>query len=223
MKVVRPRASLARLICFAAMAWAVTTIAMASPPANEATQLVIVNNNRRPAGALEGNILTLTLRAGRGVWHPEGPSGPGLTIEALGETASPLSVPAPMIRVKEGTRIVASVRNDLDAALVVRGLCARDRAPCSPLAVPAGETRVVEFPAGHAWHLSLLGDSDRGAGTVSRNGRRVHCGPAGGRRRRSSARHHRVDQPLAGAARRNHARRRRRAKSSSRCSRESRS
>ncbi len=149
MNVVRPRASLARLICFTAMAWAVTTTAMASPPANEATQLVIVNNNRRPAGALEGDVLTLTLRAGRGVWHPEGPSGPGLTIEALGETAAPLSVPAPMIRVKEGTRIVASVRNDLDASLVVRGLCAREGAPCSPLAVPAGETRVVEFPAGH--------------------------------------------------------------------------
>lgn len=70
MNVVRPRAALARLLCFTAMAGAVTIPAMASPPANEATQLVIVNNNRRPAGALEGNILRLDLRAGRGVWHP---------------------------------------------------------------------------------------------------------------------------------------------------------
>ena len=150
MNTVRRRAALARLIGFSAMAWAVTSSAIASPATSETKQLVIVNDNRRPAGVFEGDVLTLSLRAGRGVWHPEGPSGPGLTIEALGEIASSLSVPAPMIRVKQGTRIVASVRNDLDAALVVRGLCAREGAPCSPLAVPAGETRVVEFPAGHA-------------------------------------------------------------------------
>ena len=98
MKAIRPRVVLARLLCLAAMAWAVTTTATASPPNDEA-QLVSVNNNRRPAGVVENGVLTLSLRAGRGVWHPEGPSGPGLTIEALGEVASPLSVPAPMIRV----------------------------------------------------------------------------------------------------------------------------
>src|SRR6187401_2394097 len=106
MNTVRRRAALARLICFSAMAWAVTLSAIASPATSETKQLVIVNDNRRPAGVFEGDVLTLSLRAGRGVWHPEGPSGPGLTIEALGEIASSLSVPAPMIRVKQGTRIV---------------------------------------------------------------------------------------------------------------------
>lgn len=150
MNAVRPRAALARLICLTVTVWAVTTTATASPLTNKTTQVVVVNDNRRPAGSVEGGVLTLALRAGRGVWRPEGPTGPGLTIEALGETASPLSVPAPMIRVQEGTRIVASIRNDLDAALVVNGLCARDGERCSPLAVPAGETRVLEFPAGRA-------------------------------------------------------------------------
>ena len=146
----RPRATLARLICFATLASAVGTITSASPLASNGTPSIIANDNRRPAGSLEGDVLTLTLRAGRGVWHPEGPAGPGLTIEALGETTSPLSVPAPMIRVQEGTRIVVSIRNDLDAGLTVHGLCARDGAPCPPLAVPARETRLVEFPAGRA-------------------------------------------------------------------------
>ena len=135
MKAVRLRAALARLMCYAAIACAVTVTAIASLPTGD-RQLVTVNNNRRPAGALEGNVLTLTLRAGRGVWHPEGPSGPGLTIEALGETASPLSVPAPMIRVKEGTRIAASVRNDLDAPSL-SAACARVRArPARPWRSP---------------------------------------------------------------------------------------
>ncbi len=155
MNAVRPRA-VARLICFTALACAATTITEASSFTNEGTQSVAINDNRRPAGSLEGDVLTLSLRAGRGVWHPEGPAGSALTIEALGETGAPLIVPAPMIRVKEGTTIVASVRNDLDAALVVRGLCARDGSACAPLSVPAGETRHVEFQAGlpgtyHYW------------------------------------------------------------------------
>lgn len=76
MNTVRPRAALARLICFTVLPWAVTTITTASPLTNDGTQSVVVNDNRRPAGSLEGDILTLTLRAGRGVWHPEGPPVP---------------------------------------------------------------------------------------------------------------------------------------------------
>ena len=134
--------------------------AASGPAPDPAGQIVVPNDNRRAAGKLDRGTLTLTLRAGRGVWRPEGPSGPALSIEALGETASPLTVPAPMIRVDEGTRIVASIRNDLSAALVVHGLCARDGAPCAPVAVPAGETRPVEFDAGrpgtyHYWATSM--------------------------------------------------------------------
>jgi hypothetical protein len=92
--------------------------AMPSPLPDPASAIVVANDNRRPAGTLDRGTLTLTLRAGRGIWRPEGPSGPALSIDALGETSSPLTVPAPMIRVGEGTRIVASIRNDLSAPLV---------------------------------------------------------------------------------------------------------
>src|SRR5215207_10522344 len=157
MTTVRAHAVLACLLGVTALAATVTTTAAAS---DDATVPVVSNDNRRPAGTLENDVLTLTLRAGRGVWHPEGPAGPGLTIEAFGEAESPLTVPAPMIRVKEGTRIVASIANQLDVPLVVHGLCTRDGARCSPLSVPAGDTRAAEFRAGrpgtyHYWATAM--------------------------------------------------------------------
>jgi FtsP/CotA-like multicopper oxidase with cupredoxin domain len=71
-------------------------------------------------------------------------------VEAFGEVSSALSVPAPLIRVVEGTEIVASIRNDLDATLTVNGLCARDGTPCPALRISPAETRDVRFSAGRA-------------------------------------------------------------------------
>jgi len=108
------------------------------------------NDNRSPSGTLDSGTLTLALRAGAGRWQPEGPAGPTLEIEAFGEVGKALTVPAPLIRVAEGTQIVVSVRNDLDASLVVRGLCARDGSPCAPLEVAPHRTREVRFSSGEA-------------------------------------------------------------------------
>ena len=69
-------------------------------------------------------------------------------VEAFGEVGGPLQVPAPLIRVRQGTAIVATVRNDLDRPLQVHGLCARDGSPCLPIAVPPGEAREVRFDTG---------------------------------------------------------------------------
>ena len=91
---------------------------------------VQANDNRVPAGTRAGATLTLNLRAGRGLLHPEGSAGVALDVESFGEVSGPLQVPAPLIRVPEGTEIVASIRNDLDAMLQVHGLCARDGSPC---------------------------------------------------------------------------------------------
>ena len=138
------------VICLTVTAGSFAATAIPSPLPDPASATVVANDNRRAAGTLDRGTLTLTLRAGRGIWRPEGPSGPGLSIEALGETASALTVPAPMIRVEEGTTIVASLRNELDTTLIVHGFCDRDGAPCAALKVPAGETRQAEFTAGRA-------------------------------------------------------------------------
>jgi FtsP/CotA-like multicopper oxidase with cupredoxin domain len=136
------------LVSMVAPAWAEPAPASAATGSHLAT--VEANDNRRPAGALDGGTLRLALRAGVGTWKPEGPDGVALQVEALGEVGRSLTAPAPLIRVVEGTQIVASVRNDLDAVLAVHGLCARDGSACAAVDVPPHETRDVRFASGRA-------------------------------------------------------------------------
>ena len=117
---------------------------------------IATNDNRQPAGTRQGDVLTLELRASRGLWRPEGPDGPALEVEAFGELSGPLQIPSPLIRVPEGTQVVASVRNDLPHPLRVHGLCARDGNACAPLEIAPAAVREVRFAAGrpgtyHYW------------------------------------------------------------------------
>jgi len=84
---------------------------------------VSTNDNRRPAGRLEGDMLNLRLYAGVGSWRPEGPQGAPIEIAAFGEEGADLSIPGPLIRVREGTTVVLTLRNALGSALRVNGLC----------------------------------------------------------------------------------------------------
>src|SRR3954466_11488174 len=121
------------------------TRAAAHPP-----ETVAANDNTRAAGTTANGTTTIRLRAAKGAWQPEGPSGPAVSIEALGEAGSSPSVPGPLIRVPEGTSIVVSIKNDLEAALHVNGLCARDATPCAPVDVQPGAEREVRFNSGRA-------------------------------------------------------------------------
>jgi manganese oxidase len=125
---------------------------------------VSVNDNIHAAGTaarIAGeDVVTVRLRAAAGSWRPEGDGGPALRIEALGEEGKPLMVPAPLLRVVEGTTLVVSVRNDLTSPLRVHGLCARDGGACAPLDVPPGADREVRFASGragthHYWATSM--------------------------------------------------------------------
>ena len=155
------RRSPARLVVVFLLAGAACwpALAMAASPAgvrgggerdDAAPAGVESNDNVRAAGTLEDGTLRLALRAGRGRWKPEGPSGPALEVEAFGEVGRVLTVPAPLIRVVEGTQLVVSIRNDLDTRLAVHGLCARDGSPCEPLEVRPLSTREVRFSSGAA-------------------------------------------------------------------------
>lgn len=120
---------------------------------------IAINDNSQPAGVWHDGVLTLSLRAAVGAWRPEGLDGPALRVEALGEATGSLQVPAPLIRVREGTTVAASVQNELDVPLRVHGLCTRGGDACAPLDVPAGSRRDVRFesgPAGtyHYWATS---------------------------------------------------------------------
>jgi FtsP/CotA-like multicopper oxidase with cupredoxin domain len=134
-------ADVARILLIAS-GW--LSLASAPPPD------VMPNDNRVGAGGIVDGVLTVELRAGIGVWRPEGMGGRAITIEAFGETNGRLTAPAPLIRVPEGTEIAASVRNDLPRLLRIHGLCEPGGAACPPLNVPPGEHRVVRFKSGRA-------------------------------------------------------------------------
>jgi manganese oxidase len=109
-----------------------------------ATGAVSVNDNTRPAGRIDGDVLNVRLYAGVGGWRPEGPQGAPIEIAAFGEEGADLSIPGPLIRVREGTSIVLTLRNALGAALRVNGLCTRPSS-CEPVSVAAGATQEIRF------------------------------------------------------------------------------
>jgi FtsP/CotA-like multicopper oxidase with cupredoxin domain len=129
---------------------------LTAPP----VERIAVNDNTHAAGTVEAGVVAVRLRAAAGTWRPEGDAGPSLRVEALGEAGKPLLVPAPLLRVVEGTTLLVSVRNDLASPLRVHGLCARDGRPCAPLDVPPGADREVRFASGrpgtyHYWATSM--------------------------------------------------------------------
>ena len=157
------RVLLSRLVSVIVAAVAPGTVADASAASlstNAPAEIVRPNDNRHPGGTLADGVLTLRLRASRGTWYPEGPDGPGLSIEAFGEGTASLSVPSPLIRIPEGTRIVASVKNELDSTLAVHGLCSKNGAACAPVVVSPGQSVDLQFDAGragtyHYWATSI--------------------------------------------------------------------
>ena len=127
---------------------AVASVPAAPPP-------VVANDNRTPAGTLVDGMLSLDLRASVGAWRPGSETDPPLTVQAFGHGAAPLSSPAPLIRVPEGTQIDVRIHNQLPDPMRVFGLCDRTAA-CVPIDVPAGETRRLRFASGppgtyHYW------------------------------------------------------------------------
>ena len=109
---------------------------------------IVANDNRKAAGTLADGVLSLRLRAAVGTWQPAGESGPQVRVEAFGELGSPLSVPAPLLRVPQGTEIAASLRNDLPHPLRIHGLCERGGAACRPIEVAPSQTQEIRFKSG---------------------------------------------------------------------------
>jgi manganese oxidase len=130
--------------------------ALSANTSNESVNGIVINDNRRAAGERRDNCVELKLRAGVGEWRPEGKDGPVIEVAAFGEISRQLEVPAPLIRVTEGTEIVVSIRNDLEHTLRVFGLCTRDGSPCAPIEIAASSERTVRFKSGRpgTYHYS---------------------------------------------------------------------
>jgi FtsP/CotA-like multicopper oxidase with cupredoxin domain len=88
-------------------------LAVAGAWANDAPEIprIVTHDNTEAAGKLEDGVLTLRLEIREGDWHPDAEDGPGMPILAFAEEGKSPSIPGPMIRVPQGTRIKVSVKN----------------------------------------------------------------------------------------------------------------
>jgi FtsP/CotA-like multicopper oxidase with cupredoxin domain len=110
---------------------------------------VVPNNNRRPAGVMRGDTLVLRLVVGKAEWYPEAPDGPHIEVEAFGEEGQAPSMPAPLVRVRAGTPVRATVRNALpDSTIHVIGLGTQPISVVDTLHVVPGGSAEVAFIAG---------------------------------------------------------------------------
>ena len=132
----------------AAMVWVVSpSDAVTRAPAAERAA---INDNRIPSGTLRDGVLTLHLEVREVDWRPDGDDAPGLVVRAFAERGKRASIPGPLIRVPEGTTIVARLANPFTSGtLVVRGLSPRGTTGArDTLQVAPGATRQVRFVAG---------------------------------------------------------------------------
>src|SRR5688572_20872135 len=128
----------------------------------------MAHGNIAPAGVLRGGVLSLQLVAQQARWHPEADDGPAIDVEALGEEGAAPSIPGPLIRVRAGTRIEASIRNALPDTLLIFGLSGlggRDTLRIAPGAT--GRARLTAgTPGTHAYGgVTIVGDSLHQLGT----------------------------------------------------------
>jgi len=131
------------LVIILAAATGSSHVRVASPP------FVQANDNRVAAGTVVRDTLDLRLVVAMAKWRPEADSGPVVTAAAISEEGKPPQIPAPLIRVREGMAIVASVHNALaDSTIGVVGLGDHPTTARDTLFVRPGETKVARFAAG---------------------------------------------------------------------------
>ena len=123
------------------------TLASTSLAARRAAERIETHDNDRPAGSLRNGVLTLSLEARVGTWHPHGPKIVGADVPAIGEVGKRLQIPSPLIRVPAGTDVVLTVKNTLFARLTLHGLVSRPVPQGAPTSIELrpGETREIRF------------------------------------------------------------------------------
>jgi FtsP/CotA-like multicopper oxidase with cupredoxin domain len=108
----------------------------------------ITHDNLHPAGEFANGVLTLRLEIREASWHPDAESAPPLPVLAFGEEGKSPSVPGPLIRVLQGTRLHVSVKNRTLFPAFVHGLHQRPGEQKDILTIPPNGSRDVTFLAG---------------------------------------------------------------------------
>ncbi len=110
---------------------------------------VAANDNTLPAGRVEAGAVRLHLTARYAAWYPEDPAGGHVTVAAFSEGDGPPMIPAPLIRVAEGTLLEVTVTNALpDSTITVMGLQEHPAGTLDSVDLAPGESRLFRFAAG---------------------------------------------------------------------------
>jgi FtsP/CotA-like multicopper oxidase with cupredoxin domain len=126
------------------------TAATIRPDQSDATAVRPVateNDNRAAAGTLSGSEYTVSLQAVEADWFPLAEGEAGATIYAFAETGKSPTVPGPLLRVPQGTRVRVHLENTLAEPLQVHGLSERTGPTLSAIDLQPGESRDITFTA----------------------------------------------------------------------------
>lgn len=154
-----------RCIVFAPL----VALVMMSSLAAQDRSVITANDNRTPAGELRDGVLYLKLELNKGIWYPESQAGEAIPSYAFAESGKPMQVPAPTIRVPQGTAIDISLHNSLRVPATLHGLHQRPGNAGDVVTVSPGETQHIRFEAGAPGtylYWARTPDGKRGTGRV---------------------------------------------------------
>lgn len=97
-------------------------LAFAATTTRSTATRIVYHDNDRPAGRLVDGELRLAFSIVEGSWHINGEDRPGANILAFAGADGQPTLPGPLIRVPEGTRLAVTVTNTTDSILVLRGI-----------------------------------------------------------------------------------------------------
>lgn len=121
--------------------------ALGGTSTNPALPIIQFHDNTTAAGRVMNGELTLSLEIQRAMWHPYGEQRGGREMFAFAEAGGTAVMPAPMLRVKVGTKLHVSIRNPTDSTFIVHGLQSRQAALADSLILAPGEAREARFTA----------------------------------------------------------------------------
>ncbi len=109
---------------------------------------VVTHDNLKSAGVLKDGVLTVHLELKEGAWHPDADDAPAIPALTITEEGAAPSMPGPMIRVPEGTRVHVFFKNTQFFPVFVFGLNQRPGDAKDAVNVNPGETKEFNFLAG---------------------------------------------------------------------------
>ncbi|MGI9102302.1 MAG: multicopper oxidase domain-containing protein [Terriglobales bacterium] len=123
---------------------------IASPAAIDLSKLpkVVTHDNVKSAGVLKDGVLTVHLELREGAWHPDADDAPAIPALTITEEGAAPSMPGPMIRVPEGTRVHVSFKNTQFFDVFVFGLHQRPGDPKDAVKIEPQKTKEFDFVAG---------------------------------------------------------------------------